>query len=757
MKLHRNLIFYIVTICGCSLLMWWIVRHGQLQEVQTMSSPPPTAVGADGNRLFDVIRTNVTHSLAILLLQIVTIMVAVALFGAICRSVGQPAVVGEILAGIVLGPSLAGTVFPELSAFLFPPQSLGNLQFLSQIGLILFMFIIGMELDLTVLKNQAREAVIISHASIIFPFTLGMGLAYHLYRDYAPPGVQFLSFALFMGIAMSITAFPVLARIIQERNMAKTRLGTIVLTCGAADDITAWSLLAGVIAIVQAGSFVNALYTLALAAAYVAFMLRVLQPFLRRLGDVYSSPETLSKPRVAIFFITLLLSSYAAESIGIHALFGAFMAGVIMPANLQFRSLFIEKVEDISVVLLLPLFFVFTGLRTQIGLLHDTALWQVCGMVVAVAVIGKFVGSAVAAKFVGQGWRESLIIGALMNTRGLMELVVLNIGYDLGIITPELFAMMVIMALATTVMTGPALGLIDRLLPPPALPASQVTTAAGSFSILISFANPERGRNMVRLANSLVPKIRNHTALTVLHLSPSNELHPFNAEAYEHESFDLVKVESQRLNLPMTMLFKPSNDVDKEIIATASVGRFDLLIIGIGQSIYEGTLLGRILGFTTKIISPERIIHSVAGKERLFEQMVFDKRTTHILKSAKIPVGVFVDKNLMKLETAFVPFFSGDDACLLAYIEKLVVNGNVRVVVGDVAGTLRQHAELRERIAAIGQKAPGHVTVYDEQRIDPEFLRAQDLMLISMESWKKAVETHGLWLSHSPSVLILRP
>jgi Kef-type K+ transport system membrane component KefB len=384
--------------------------------------------------------------------------------------------------------------FPEFSAALFPKESLGNLQFLSQIGLILFMFVIGMELDIKVLKNKANDAVVISHASIIIPFAMGMGLSYFVYDAFAPEGTQFLSFSLFLGIAMSITAFPVLARIIQERGMHKTKLGTVIITCAAADDITAWCILAAVIAIVKAGSFVSALYTIALAAMYVLFMLKIVRPFLKRIGEINSEKTHISKPIVAIFFITLIFSAWATEVIGIHALFGAFMAGAIMPESAKFRDIFIEKVEDVALVLLLPLFFVFTGLRTEIGLLNDTYLWKVAGIIILVAVAGKFLGSALAARFVGQNWKDSLIIGALMNTRGLMELVVLNIGYDLGILTPEIFAMMVIMALVTTFMTGPALDFIEWSFKK-FKPTTVESEENYKFRILISFGNNERGKN----------------------------------------------------------------------------------------------------------------------------------------------------------------------------------------------------------------------------------------------------------------------
>ena len=240
------------------------------------------------------------------------------------------------------------------------------------------MFIVGMELDFTVLRKRAKEALFISHTGIILTFSLGVVLAYYLFADFAPEKVAFLPFSLFMGVALSITAFPVLARIVQERQISKTRLGLLIITSAAIDDITAWCLLAAVIAVVKAGSVVSSLYTIVLAITYVILMFKVVQPFLKRIGDINSKKDFLDKNVVAIFFVTLLISSYLTEVIGIHALFGAFIAGVIMPPNMHFRNIFVEKVEDVSLVLLLPLFFVFTGLRTQIGLLNDISLPECC-------------------------------------------------------------------------------------------------------------------------------------------------------------------------------------------------------------------------------------------------------------------------------------------------------------------------------------------------------------------------------------------
>jgi Kef-type K+ transport system membrane component KefB len=403
--------------------------------------------------------------LALLLAQMVAILLVARALGYLSRKVGQPAVVGEMAAGILLGPSLLGHCLPELSARLFPPASLDNIRFLSQVGLILFMFVVGMELDLSALRGKARQAVIISHASIALPFGLGLGLAYFLYTGFAPAGVRFAAFGLFLGIAMSITAFPVLARIVRDRGMHRTPLGTLVITCAAADDVTAWCLLAAVVALVKAGSLGSAGFLLLLALAYVLLMVRVVRPLLARAGGPRHASGQPGKAALPVFFLTLILSAFAAEAIGIHALFGAFLAGAIMPADGPLRAFVSGKVQDVAVVLLLPLFFVFTGLRTEIGLLNSGYLWGICALITIVAVAGKLLGSALAARFVGHPWPDSLRIGALMNTRGLMEIVVLNIGYDLGILTPPIFAMMVIMALATTCMAGPALNLLDRRYP----------------------------------------------------------------------------------------------------------------------------------------------------------------------------------------------------------------------------------------------------------------------------------------------------
>ena len=755
MKNYKNTIFYLVITGGFTALMYWIITKGKHLEAAKTIETPESGNGSWSDFLASI-QHNFQDPLAILLAQIITIILVARVFGWIFKKIGQPSVIGEIIAGIVLGPSLLGLYFPEFSSTLFPVESLGNLKFLSQIGLILFMFVIGMELDLKVLKNKANDAVVISHASIVIPFALGIGLSYFVYNQFAPEGVKFLSFSLFMGIALSITAFPVLARIVQERGIHKTKLGAIVITCAAADDITAWCILAVVIAIVKAGTFVSSLYIIMLAVLYVLAMIFIVKPFLKRIGDLYGSKDTIIKPVVAIFFLVLILSSYATEVIGIHALFGAFMAGAIMPDVPKFRTIFIEKVEDVALILLLPLFFVFTGLKTEIGLLNDPYLWKVTGFIILVAVVGKFLGSALAAKFVGQSWRDSLTIGALMNTRGLMELIVLNIGLELNVLTPEVFTMMVIMALVTTFMTGPALDLINYIFKTKDGDDTAEPTNDNKYRILISFGDNEKGKSLLRLANGLIKKQKNTSSITAMHLSLSDEVNTFNIEDKEKNSFHQIIEESQLLKQDITTVFKATMDIETEIADVANHGDYDLLLIGLGKSIFEGTILGKVIGLTTRIINPDRLIDKFTGKEGLFENSPFDERTRQIISRTKMPIGILIDKELQQVSRVFIPIFSSEDSFLIDYAQKLIYNNNSEIVLLDVNGYLNTNFVMKSAIDSLEQKYPNNIGLIADKIVRKEFLDQQDLMLISIGSWKQLVDSRSTWLSSVPSVLILK-
>jgi Kef-type K+ transport system membrane component KefB len=755
-KKHKNTLFYIAVTGGFTVLIYWIIAKGKLLEKRNNLVVSEIGKGSWNDFLFSL-QHNFQDPLAILLAQIVMIILVARLFGWVFKKIGQPTVIGEIIAGIVLGPSLLGLYFPGFSATLFPIESLGNLKFLSQIGLILFMFVIGMELDIKVLKNKASEAVVISHASIVIPFALGIGLSYFVFNRFAPEGVQFLSFSLFMGIAMSITAFPVLARIVQERDIHKTKLGAIVITCAAADDITAWCLLAVVIAIVKAGDFISSLYVISLAVIYVLAMIFIVKPFLKRIGDLYGARDSIGKPVLAIFFLFLILSSYATEVIGIHALFGAFMMGSIMPDIAKFRMIFIEKVEDVAVILLLPLFFVFTGLKTEIGLINDPYLWKVTGAIIMVAVAGKFLGSALAAKFVGQNWKDSLTIGALMNTRGLMELIVLNIGLELNVLTPEVFTMMVIMALVTTFMTGPALDLINYAFKNKNITDTEEIANQSKYRILFSFGNNEKGKSLLRLANSLTKKQKSSSVVTAMHLSLSNELHSFNMEEKEKDSFFPIFEESDLLNIKIETIFKATIDIESEIADVANQGDYDLLLVGLGKSIFEGTILGKVIGLTTRIINPDRLIDKFTGKEGLFENSPFDERTRQIVAKTKMPLGILIDKEFRETDRVFIPIFRSEDSFLIDYAQKLIYNTNSNITLLDVNGHVRNNFVIQSAVNSLEQIHPDNLSIITDKVVSLPFLEQQDLMLISLESWKSVLDSDSDWLTGVPSVLIIKP
>jgi Kef-type K+ transport system membrane component KefB len=399
--------------------------------------------------------------LQLLILQIGTILVVARLVGWLFGKLHQPRVIGEMVAGILLGPSLLGWLAPNISANLFPPASLGHLNSLSQVGLLIFMFLVGLELDLRQLRKLGRAAVMTSQVSIIAPFILGSLFAAYLYPRLSQPGVSFAGFALFMGAAMSVTAFPVLARILTERNMLRTRVGSVAITCAAVDDVTAWCILAGIIVIVRSSSLELPVWlTLSGLAAFVLVMMFGVRPALRRLEMIYEKRGNLTQDLIAIILLVVLASGLITESLGVHALFGAFLAGVVMPRHDRLTEELSQKLEAVVVVLLLPLYFALTGLRSSIFLISGARMWLYCAVIIVLAVVGKLGGSMFSARLNGMSWRESAAVGILMNTRGLVELVILNIGLDLEILSPALFSIMVLMALVTTLMTTPLLAWI---------------------------------------------------------------------------------------------------------------------------------------------------------------------------------------------------------------------------------------------------------------------------------------------------------
>jgi Kef-type K+ transport system membrane component KefB len=395
-----------------------------------------------------------------LMLAIAAVLLAARVVGAVTARLSQPRVMGEVLAGILLGPTLLGAVWPAAKGYLFPPDIVPLLSGAAQIGLAFYLFLVGMELDPRILRERAGQAAFISNTSVAFPMALGFLVALPIYRLLAPD-VRYLPFALFMGVAMSITAFPVLARILTEKRMLRKAPGALSMASAAVDDVTAWGLLALATAVANNGKSTHAIQVIVLAAVFVAGMMLIGRRILDRASRAYDEVSQVSVVWLGAIFVCVLVSAYVSQSIGIAAIFGAFVMGLIMPRRAGLTNDVGRRFENFVVLVLLPLFFVVTGLKTQVNALNRPELWLLTLLLIVVAITGKFLGATVAARYGGFSLRDSAVIGTLMNTRGLTELIVLNIGLDLGVISTQLFTMLVVMALVTTFMAGPILRLLD--------------------------------------------------------------------------------------------------------------------------------------------------------------------------------------------------------------------------------------------------------------------------------------------------------
>lgn len=392
-----------------------------------------------------------------ILLQLIVILIIVQIFGTLCRRVGQQWVIGEILAGLALGPSLLGALLPGVEKFLFPISALPTLQTLGDLGLVLYMFALGARLDTHLMLRQSGKAALASISGILLPLSIGAALAFFLFPTLRGAQATPVSFILMVGTAMAITAFPVLARFLTERKMLGTAIGVLALTCAAVDDVIAWCLLALIVAIAAAHSLLSALSSIGLTVLFIIGMLAVIRPLLATIDRRVRSKQTL----LVLSVILLLLSAYTTNAVGIHPVFGAFLMGIILPRSAPLVE-FVREIDLVNAKFFLPLYFVYSGLRTQIGLISTPWLWLLCLLVLVAACAGKIFGGTFAVRFMGESWRDALSLGVLMNTRGLVELIVLNIGLDLHVLSPAIFAMLVIMALLTTMMAAPLLPLLGH-------------------------------------------------------------------------------------------------------------------------------------------------------------------------------------------------------------------------------------------------------------------------------------------------------
>ncbi len=676
------------------------------------------------------------------LAQAVAIIAASRLVGLVMRRIGQPMVIAEIAAGIMLGPSLLGWLAPELSAALFPATSLGLLQIVSQVGLVLFMFLVGLELDPRMLRGRGHTSVLISHTSIIVPFAMGVGVAFWLYPRFAEPGVRFWAFALFMGAAMSITAFPVLARILTERRLLRTRIGAITIACAAVDDVTAWCILAFVVAITRATGMEAAITTTGLAVGYVLVMLFLLRPLLVRVAARIATPDAMTQNVVAVVIILVFLSAWGTELIGIHALFGAFMFGAILPKEGGFAHALAEKLEDVVLVVMLPLFFAFSGLRTDIALLSSGYHWAVCAVVIAIACAGKFGGAAIPARLTGLSWRESATVGVLMNTRGLMELIVLNIGFDLGVISPTVFSMMVLMALFTTFISTP---LVAKIYPTEIMARDLIdepAPAAGKveMGVLVCVADDRAGPGLVGLAGALVGK--DGGQIHALHLTgPSDRGSDRMEDSIPPSQGPLGPLleRAAQLALPVKPLSYVSTDPGEDICRVAEVRGVDLILLGLHKPVLSQARLGG-------------VVHDV-------------------LRSARPAVGVLVNRGLGTIERVLVPFQgTSHDRAALGLARRFLTAGAEVTVLHVVEPGRKGAGDLgaSETVESVFEEDGGRVRMEVVEHDDPAVAvldrskAGYDLVIVGLgrgwglEERRFGIQPERLLRDSSGSLLVVR-
>jgi Kef-type K+ transport system membrane component KefB len=759
----KKLSFYMIMILVFGSLMYLIalkgsVRHpydkGICDGVDVAHTKTPGLI--DGFSLFSHLTSeHIQSSTGILLLQIIIILATCRIVGVLFKKTGQPTVIGEIMAGIILGPSVLGYFFPQVSAFIFPEESFGSIKILSQFGLILFMYTIGMELDLSVVRKRFQDTILISHASTIVPFFLGMVVAYFIYDEYAYAETPFLSFALFIGIALSITAFPVLARIIQERGMTKTHLGTISLASAANGDITAWCLLATVVAYAQAGTVNSAIFNVLFSLVYVALMLFVMRPLLRIIGDLYHNKEVFGKSLVAFLFFILLASSYVTEVLGLHALFGAFLAGIIMPENLKFRKIMNEKVEDISLALFLPLFFVYTGLSTEIGLISGSDMWMLCGVFIFIAIAGKFGGAMIAARISNESWKDSLFMGALMNTRGLMELVVLSVGLEMGILPPAVFVMLVLMTLVTTFMTMPLISFInvcfrasERI---KSSRAERLKT--DTFKVLLSFGRASNGQVMLDLAHQMFSKKPERLEVTALHLTVGSDINPLRTEDFEKVSFAPILYEASKLNMLIKTRYDVCDNAEQHICSIVNTEGFDFLLVGAGISMSD---------LSTDVIAHKtwkkvfRILkRKKSGQFLFYPGSLIKDKTKEFIERSNCTVGVFANRGFIRAENILVIFNSAEDLALLDYAANLQksTQGFVKLM-NRVSPTSGDSETVTETLSGYLGKAL-ETAIPFEKNLTADILKESDLMLVSYDTWQVLSEECKDVLQDMPSTFII--
>lgn len=639
----------------------------------------------------------------LVLVQVLLVIGLSRLMGQVCRALKQPLVIGEIIAGIMLGPSLLGLIAPDFAANLFPAETIPYLDILAEIGLIFFMFLIGLELNPKYLKGQLDMAILISHVSILVPFALGSILALLLYPLVSSEQVSFTAFSLFLGAAMSITAFPVLARIITENNLQKSKLGTLALTCAAVDDVTAWCLLAVAIAVTRTNSVVGAIPTIIEALIYIAFMIVVVRWLLQKLEIHYQRRGKLTPLTLSWIYMGVVVSALITELIGIHLIFGAFLLGAVMPKNEDLVREIAEKTEDFVLIFLLPVFFAYSGLKTQIGLLNRPVLWLLCVTVLLVAIVGKYVGTYVAARVSGIENRDASALGWLMNTRGLTELIVLNIGLNFGVISPLLFTMLVIMALVTTFMTSP---LLEWIYPKRLIRLNVVDTETETveplvptYKILAPIANPNTQAGLLQVAGAIAGNkaaVVHPLSLIELEEDYLYESTPEAADRLINQRRDSIKdlvstIQPDSIRESMIPIVGIAQDVARETTHIANVEQANLILVGWHRSAFTNNRLGGRVG--------------------------------QILNTSPTDVAVFVDQKPYPWKYLLVAYANNihDDLALSLAIRMLFSDAERQLKIIQFADSGREgiSSELWQTIEKLPQQVRSRIEITGVETGDP--------------------------------------
>ena len=428
-----------------------------------------------------------------------------------------------------------------------------------------------------------------------------------------------------------------------------------------------------------------------------------------------------------------------------------------MPPLPSFRKLIVDKVEDVSLTLLLPLFFVYTGLRTEIGLLNTPYLWWVAFIFIVVAVVGKFIGSAFSAKVLGETWKDSSSIGILMNTRGLMELIVLNIGYEMGILPPPIFVMLVIMALVTTFMTTPILSLINFLFPEKRIREEyERHQSLGIFKALIAMGNPENGKPLLNVAKTVLDGTKNSLAVNVLHLTPGTDINPFHGDQYSHEGFKLVNEEAAKLNIPIETEYKITDNIEGSIVRTVNYNNYDFLLVGAGVAL-SGIPFFKETTFLSKIKWLNRLLNRVSRTQSIFYpgSLIKDK-TRYFIENSRCSVGVFVNRGFAGISTTMILLQNESDDFLLRYARRLMRNNkSVSIFIMDVNQVLQRSTKVREATDELRKMFPNSVKIIKSSKNNASVISKFSFLLLSYQTWNDLSENDATMLRSIPSTLII--